>query len=60
MKTINGIEYMTIQDIADMFTVTAQTVYNWKRSGKIKPVNPSMIGGEYLFKQEDIRQLMAQ
>ncbi|KUF45254.1 MULTISPECIES: helix-turn-helix domain-containing protein [Myroides] len=44
-------EYLTRQEVADMFKVDISTVHNWCKSGKLKPYG---IGARVYFLRADI------
>lgn len=44
-------DYLTRQDIAQMFAVDISTVANWQKNGKLKPYG---IGGRVYFLRSDI------
>jgi len=41
MVTFRGKKYYTMQEVADMFGVTVNTVYNWNAKKKFKTVKVS-------------------
>lgn len=52
---INGKLY-TAKEVANMFRVELETVYQWKFYGKIKGIK---VNGRLLFKEEDLLQMLA-
>ena len=48
-------EYMTVQEVADLFHVSRKTVYAWSNSGKLKRYS---VQGRTLFKSVDVRALI--
>jgi len=44
-------EYLTRQDVADLFKVDLSTIHNWCKTGKLKPYG---IGSRVYFLQSDI------
>jgi len=48
-------ETLTTLEIQKLFNVSAQTVYNWRKLGKLRSYK---LGHRRLFKREDIEQLL--
>lgn len=46
-------EYLTRQEVAQMFNVDISTVHNWCKSGKLKPLG---LGSRVYFLRSDIEQ----
>jgi len=46
-------EYLTRQQVAQMFNVDISTVHNWGKSGKLKPLG---LGARVYFLRSDIEQ----
>lgn len=46
-------EYLTRQDVAQMFNVDISTIHNWCKSGKLKPLG---LGARVYFLRTDIEQ----
>lgn len=44
-------EYLTRQNVADMFDVNLSTIHNWCKSGKLKPLG---IGNRVYFLRTDV------
>lgn len=44
-------DYLTRQEVADLFKVDLSTIYNWQKSGKLKPYG---IGARVYFLRADI------
>lgn len=44
-------EYLTRQDVAQMFNVDISTINNWSKNGKLKPLG---MGGRVYFLRSDI------
>ncbi|HSD06964.1 helix-turn-helix domain-containing protein [Flavobacterium sp.] len=50
-KPIQPAEYLTRQQVAQMFNVDLSTVHNWCKSGKLKPLG---LGSRVYFLRSDI------
>jgi hypothetical protein len=50
-KPVQPAEYLTRQQVAQMFDVDISTVHNWCKSGKLKPLG---IGSRVYFLRTDI------
>lgn len=50
-KPVQPAEYLTRQQVAQMFDVDLSTVHNWCKSGKLKPLG---IGSRVYFLRTDI------
>ena len=50
-KPVQPAEYLTRQQVAQMFDVDLSTVHNWSKSGKLKPLG---IGSRVYFLRSDI------
>jgi hypothetical protein len=50
-KPVQPAEYLTRQQVAQMFDVDLSTVHNWSKSGKLKPLG---IGSRVYFLRTDI------
>ena len=46
-------EYLTRQEVADLFKVDLSTIHNWCKSGKLKPLG---IGARVYFLRSDIEK----
>jgi hypothetical protein len=46
-------EYLTRQQVAQMFNVDLSTIHNWCKSGKLKPLG---LGARVYFLRSDIEQ----
>jgi predicted DNA-binding transcriptional regulator AlpA len=46
-------EYLTRQEVAQMFNVDISTIHNWCKSGKLKPLG---LGARVYFLRSDIEQ----
>lgn len=46
-------EYLTRQEVAQMFNVDLSTIHNWCKSGKLKPLG---LGARVYFLRSDIEQ----
>ena len=46
-------EYLTRQEVAEMFKVDLSTIHNWCKKGKLKPLG---LGSRVYFKLEDVEQ----
>ena len=46
-------EYLTRQQVAEMFNVDISTIHNWCKSGKLKPLG---LGARVYFLRSDIEQ----
>ena len=51
-------EYVTVTRAAEMLGVSASTLRNWDRSGKLKAARNPM-NGYRLYRREDIQALLA-
>ena len=51
-------EYVTVTRAAEMLGVSASTLRNWDRSGKLKAARNPM-NGYRLYRREDIARLLA-
>ncbi len=49
--------YLTIKEAAKFLGVSANTLRNWGRDGKV-PMHRNPINGYRLFKTDDLRQLL--
>ena len=47
---------LTAKEVANLFKIEVETVYQWKFYGKIKSVK---VNGRLLFKEEDIISMVA-
>lgn len=47
---------LTVNEVANIFKIEIETVYQWKFYGKIKSVK---VNGRLLFKEEDIISMVA-
>lgn len=45
---------LSVKQVAEMFSVTKQTVFNWINTGYIKA---TMIGGQYRIEQSEIDRI---
>lgn len=50
-KPVQPAEYLTRQQVAQMFDVDISTVHNWSKSGKLKPMG---LGSRVYFLRSDI------
>lgn len=50
-KPVQPAEYLTRQQVAQMFDVDISTVHNWSKSGKLKPMG---LGARVYFLRSDI------
>ncbi len=50
---IDGVEYVTAQEAADVADVTRQTIWRWKKAGKI-PCGYRFRNGQLLFTREEL------
>jgi hypothetical protein len=50
-KPVQPAEYLTRQQVAQMFDVDLSTIHNWSKSGKLKPLG---IGSRVYFLRTDI------
>jgi len=48
-------EYLTRQQVAQMFNVDLSTVHNWSKSGKLKPLG---LGSRVYFLRSDIEECL--
>jgi excisionase family DNA binding protein len=44
-------KYFTVKEIAEMFDINPQTVYNWIRTNKLESIK---VGGNVRIKQEQL------
>jgi DNA-binding transcriptional regulator YiaG len=54
-KPIQPAEYLTRQQVAQMFNVDLSTVHNWCKSGKLKPLG---LGSRVYFLRSDIEECL--
>lgn len=52
-KPVQPNEYLTRQQVAQMFNVDLSTIHNWCKSGKLKPLG---LGARVYFLRSDIEQ----
>ena len=50
-------KYYTIHEMTEILGVTAQTLRNWDKSGKLKPHHTSPNGYRY-YSEDDLNQLL--
>ena len=50
-------KYYTIHEMTEILGVTAQTLRNWDRSGKLKPHHTSSNGYRY-YSEDDLNQIL--
>lgn len=50
-------KYLTIQDASKLLKVTAQTLRNWDKAGKLKPHRHPM-NNYRLYKESDLKKLL--
>ena len=55
-ERILNMNLLTAKDVANLFKIEVETVYQWKFYGKIKSVK---VNGRLLFKEEDIINMVA-
>jgi excisionase family DNA binding protein len=53
--TMFTIKMLTIKEVCEMLRISKFTAYRWIKSGRLKA---SQIGKKYLFKEEDIKDLL--
>jgi hypothetical protein len=49
--TVEDTEYLTLNEVSKVLSVTIQTLNNWRREGVL---NPLKIGGRVLYRKEDV------
>gem|GEM_PF-1631126 len=47
--------YLTAEQVAERFDITAETARAWARSGKVQAIR--LPGGQYRFRREDIEAI---
>jgi DNA (cytosine-5)-methyltransferase 1 len=50
-------EYLSISEAAEILNVTSETLRNWDRSGKLKPIRHPL-NGYRLYKRSDLESLV--
>jgi len=55
MKIIMGIEYFSIQDLAEQFGKSEPTIYRWLNTGKLQGTR---CGNEQMFTAEDVNRFI--
>ena len=55
MKIIVGIEYFSIQDLAEQFVKSEPTIYRWMNTGKLKGTR---CGNEMMFTVDDVNRFI--
>lgn len=52
---IQGINYYTLPEVANMFGVKLLTIYRWRNDGKLSCVK---LGGRYLVEETTIKTML--
>lgn len=56
LLVLENLEILRVRDIMTIFQVDRETVYNWKRKGKL---HMKKIGGMLYARREDVEKLMS-